>query len=397
MEPTAAPEDDGSVFSAQQRQRTSRIRVAAATPASTGRNVRARSAVIHQRSNNTKPQIRIATFNIRSGRGERLIAALRALEQLNVDVGLLTEVKLTDERYTRHSFGYEVAATTAVHHSQGGVALCWRDTEVSQVEGVHRHGPNVISCELVTGGRRWLVIGAYIPPSEVDGSTCQHILAAQSRRPRLPVIVLGDLNVDLCQVELGSLRDAGIAAAVATLGVEDMLKNFCQTRHHGDGYTWRMRRDGQMVTGRCDYILADDRRYFQSVQIKTPRHYDSDHDAVVAVMLPRPPIEHRRYLEGQKAFPLHVEERDFNDADRLLRQLHRVHRTEGEAQPGRPEWVSAETWRLVDQRALGRRTGVLAGRQLRIINSAIRRSMRRDRKRRTEAAGGCHPGSVRGR
>jgi hypothetical protein len=129
MEPTAAPEDDGSVFLAQQCQRTSRIRVAAATPASTGRNVRARSAVIHQWSNNTKPQIRIAMFNIRSGRGEHLIAALRALEQLNVDVGLLTDVKLMGEWYTRHSFGYEVAATTAVHHSQGRVALCWRDTE----------------------------------------------------------------------------------------------------------------------------------------------------------------------------------------------------------------------------------------------------------------------------
>jgi hypothetical protein len=84
---------------------------------------------------------------------------------------------------------------------------------------------------------------------------------------------------------------------------------------------------------------------------------------------------------------LHVKEKDFNDADRLLRQLHRVPRAEGEALPGRPEWVSAETWRLVDQRALGRRTGVLARRQLQIINSAIRRSMRRDRKHWMEAAG----------
>ena len=108
--------------------------------------------------------ITIATYNICSGRAGRLELALRAADQMNLDLGILTETKLTDGVYTRNSSGYQVTATDAPSAHQGGIALFYRDSEYWQVESVVKHGPNVISFELVSGWRRTPMIGGYIPP-----------------------------------------------------------------------------------------------------------------------------------------------------------------------------------------------------------------------------------------
>jgi hypothetical protein len=50
----------------------------------------------------------LASFNIQSGRNGGLEAALRAMDQLGVDIGFLMETKLTGGIYTRHSLGYDV-------------------------------------------------------------------------------------------------------------------------------------------------------------------------------------------------------------------------------------------------------------------------------------------------
>jgi hypothetical protein len=221
-------EGDGSASSGSQQLHVTR-KWASEALAPNEQAVRHQVAASTRKSSPTNPRIRIAMLNVRCRRGDRLVSALRAMEQLNMDIVLLTETKLADERYTRYSYRDDVVATKATSHHQGGVALCWRRSEVCQVEGVCRHGPNLVSCKLVTGSNCWLVIGAYIPPSEVDGTTCNHIFAVQ---------LLGDLNVDLHQPEVGSHRDAGIAAAVVLLGVEDMSRHFQQMHHHRDGYSW---------------------------------------------------------------------------------------------------------------------------------------------------------------
>ena len=51
---------------------------------------------------------------------------MRAMEQMNVDIGILTEAKLTGGIYTRYSSGYNVVATSARVHNQGGVALFYK-------------------------------------------------------------------------------------------------------------------------------------------------------------------------------------------------------------------------------------------------------------------------------
>ena len=72
--------------------------------------------------------LRLATLNIIDGRRNRLNAALRCMKQMNVDIGLLTETKLSNDRYTKSAEGYRVEGTKA-DVGKGGVALVYRDSK----------------------------------------------------------------------------------------------------------------------------------------------------------------------------------------------------------------------------------------------------------------------------
>ena len=63
---------------------------------------------------------RMATFNIRTGRGGGIMSALRAMEDLRVDVGVFQETKITNHIYPRTGFGYSVFATDAPSQWCGG-------------------------------------------------------------------------------------------------------------------------------------------------------------------------------------------------------------------------------------------------------------------------------------
>jgi exonuclease III len=121
------------------------------------------------------------------------------MNQMNVDIGILTETKLTNGIHTRQLSGYQVYATLARSHSQGGVALFFRDSPQWQVESIRLFGPNVISCQLVTGQCRIPVVGAYIPPA--DESTLEFIRQAMdSLLQRCKPLLLGDLNVNVADL-----------------------------------------------------------------------------------------------------------------------------------------------------------------------------------------------------
>lgn len=99
---------------------------------------------------------------------------------MGIDLGVLTDTKCVNGIYTREAEGYKVVATEAKSRNQGGVALFYRkDAEGWAVEGTRTFGPNVIRATLVTGKGCWTVIGAFIPPSEMDGSTFK-----QRRKPQ---------------------------------------------------------------------------------------------------------------------------------------------------------------------------------------------------------------------
>ena len=65
-------------------------------------------------------RIRLVTLNITSGRARGLEAALRALKQDNLDVGVLQETKLIYGIKKRQGEGYDVWATAAESRNPGG-------------------------------------------------------------------------------------------------------------------------------------------------------------------------------------------------------------------------------------------------------------------------------------
>ena len=296
-------------------------------------------------------RINLATYNIRSGRGGNLEIVLRAMEQMNVDIGILTEAKLTGGIYTRYSSGYNVVATSARVHNQGGVALFYKNSPDWQVESVRQHGPNVISFQLVAASQRWGVVGAYVPPSDLD--TVEYITQAFEAMPRaISPILLGDLNVDLANPRDG--RGQEIAAELASLGLEDLLLHFRQRRRFRHGKTFWQCRDGRMVRSRCDYILGTDRRMFKNVSIRDPRLYTSDHYMVHGrLLLSSNRRQHLAYQRARKRFPLQPPKGGpMTRADALFQalKLNITPPTRAERR-ARRAWISATTWNLVDQRS----------------------------------------------
>ena len=46
--------------------------------------------------------------------------------------------------------------------------LFWDGPQGCSVEATQFHGTNVVSCEVITDGKRTPIIGAYLPPSTLD-------------------------------------------------------------------------------------------------------------------------------------------------------------------------------------------------------------------------------------
>jgi exonuclease III len=330
-------------------------------------------------------QIRIATYNIRNGRKGKLEGALRALEKMNIDIGILEETKITNDCYTKNCFGFEVIATEAESIFQGGIALVYRPSAYWTIETINRYNPNVISFELVTGKRRFSCVGAYIPPG--DTTTIDNITIAIERLPRNnPIILLGDLNADILHPQ--NDRSTEVASMAASFGLDDLLRHFKQKHRFRSGFTWRMRRGQGMVMSRCDSIFCTDRRIFKNVAIREPRHYSSDHYLVLGIIMSESLCAHRSYSKGRKRFPLSPtrwgpktkEDSLFNDLKRHIARRSRADRKWA-------SWISDKTWRLVDRKAGLQRSTRFSNRENNCLKRQIHRSMKVDRKRRTEDVG----------
>ena len=324
----------------------------------------------------------LATYNVTSGRNGRLEQALRAMKVANVDVGVLTEAKLTKDIYTRFSSGYHVMATEAPSAQQGGVALFWRDSPTHQVEGQRTWGPNVVSFELVTGGLRYYVVGAYCPPSDPEASTTEDISAAfGAAKPGRQRILIGDVNAVVAEPR--DARDDIVADCVAAMGLGDLGPHF-RPRPGKGRWTYQQRRaDGTKVQSTLDYVFGEDRRLVQSVRMVSPRLMETDHRMVVAHLRMRPSTSHRAYLNARKRFPYappveRVEGGAEAAADfgQLLENVVKP----GPREARRNEWISPATWALVDRRASLRREGLMTSRELRQMNRQVRQSLNQDRR-----------------
>ena len=101
---------------------------------------------------------------------------MRTMDQMNVDLGILSETKLDHEMYLHDCCGYTVVATTAKSSHQGGVAVFYRSHSAQwSVEGIQTHGPNMMSFSLMSGRKIWTIIRCYISPSKETGETIEYI------------------------------------------------------------------------------------------------------------------------------------------------------------------------------------------------------------------------------
>ena len=310
---------------------------------------------------------------------------MRMMRMMNMDFGVLTETKLTNGIHTKKAEGYEIIATNAVSKHQGGVALFYRRSKQWHIEGTKTFGPNVIRTELVSGSKRWIIIGAYVPPSETDGATLDLIQQAATLTNVHPLIMLGDFNVELQPMrgQTYNQRHEETSALFASLGLQDLGRNFVQRRGWKD-WTWSQHRNQDRIRSVCDYILVENRKDFQSFQIKQPR-FDSDHRLLKAQLMLQSIQNHRRYVQKREVFPLVISPEQQNKADQLLAEL-----TAAVARPKKQDnnrvgsWISEKSWRLMDERLEAKRHWHTE--RATELGKELRKSLRKDRQSRIDQA-----------
>ena len=113
----------------------------------------------------------ITAWNISCGQNAGLASAAKGLMQMGVDVAVLTEMKITDDRYPHFTSGYNLLSSKAASRHQGGIALLWRENHPGvEVEATQILTPNLLTFQLVTGDERYYCIWVYIPSNDIMGA-----------------------------------------------------------------------------------------------------------------------------------------------------------------------------------------------------------------------------------
>ena len=326
------------------------------------------TAPIAQKEHLEYTKLNICTYNIIAGGNHRIEQAMRCMELMNIDLGVITETKIQGKKSfhfrgkTEGHKGYTVIPTEAKSKHQGGVALFYMESYYFTIEGTKTFGPNVIRAILKSGEKRWRIIGAYIPPSEEDGSTLNFIEAAAAESMEIPLILLGDLNVDLKKMrEMGGAtvneQHKETVAQVASLGIEDVNQHFRQRKKYGDGSWTNRRGDEKRLVKRCDYILATNTHNFRNVRIRDPRGFDSDHRMVIGVIRWGSRKEQKRYICKRSRFEWRCPAEEKNKVDILSDELVDIIQKPTRVDGRDNSWISRGTWKLMDAKAEARKRG----------------------------------------
>ena len=148
---------------------------------------------------------------------------------------VLTETKVANHAYFRNRLGYDVFClpfiTTKTVRAQGGVGLVlWYQLKGWRFKSTRFHRLNLVSCEVIAGGKRTPLIGMYLPPSTLD-----HLLDLEETLKQFRyqyLIVLGDLNANIIQSH--NLRSHQVADLLMEFGLMNLLHRFpklCRFRH----------------------------------------------------------------------------------------------------------------------------------------------------------------------
>jgi hypothetical protein len=125
---------------------------------------------------------------------------------MGIRAAILTEMKITDDRYPKFTSGYNVIASKATSHKQGGIVLVWKEGHSSfEVEVACVVTPNLLTFQLVMGYKRFYVMGTYIPPNNTKGVDA--LRAAWNACPDgCAPIVMGDSNISFKHPVTGGRR-----------------------------------------------------------------------------------------------------------------------------------------------------------------------------------------------
>ena len=93
---------------------------------------------------------------------------MREISQVNFDLGIFQETKVTEGMYTLESSGYRVVASEAQSAHSWGVVVFYHAEEHFSVEALQLYGANVVSFQLMSGGQRWHIRGCYLAPDDAS-------------------------------------------------------------------------------------------------------------------------------------------------------------------------------------------------------------------------------------
>ena len=116
------------------------------------------------------------TYNIRNGRNRSLESALRGMSQVNMDLGIFQDAKLTNSVYTRGSERYSIFTMDALRQHRGGVEVFYRPSLRFAVEAAQKFVPNVVVFQMATRERRWYIVRCHVTP--YNTLTIESVVAA---------------------------------------------------------------------------------------------------------------------------------------------------------------------------------------------------------------------------
>ena len=160
-----------------------------------------------------------------------------------------------------------------------------------------------------------------------------------------------------------------------------------------------MRRGRRWISSQCYYTLgrATDRRRYRSVRLRTPRHHDSDHRAIITNIRAGSATSMAAYRKRMAKFPLKLPSGPQDELCAMFEGLRLdVVAPPKRAQP-RNSWISAPTWGLIDRRASLRQQGKLTKRDARLLGRQIALSLKGDRRQRAADVAETIEGHLAGR
>lgn len=309
--------------------------------------------------------IRIGTFNIRSGQSGNLECALRELNNMNVDVIVITETKITNNAYTHQRFRYSICASKAQSTSCGGIAFAFCTKDNRFVITQHKNwGPDVLSIVMTTGQTRYCLIGVYIPPSTdptiyhqpLDALNCA---ISWGENKHYKIVVMGDINIDLRgrtgttsnPVRAYSAHDTQKEATITTLttfGLEDVGKRYKQHKSTGL-WTWAHKQQGQRIQSICEYILMQPSTKTLWHRIRQVHGVSTDH-RIVYTDIPTGDLKlHRKNVWRVQQWP--IPEHKSTELDLAFNKIKSLAVKEQTLKLPHPEWISPQTWRVLCSKA----------------------------------------------